>query len=503
MIKKQFTLREYQTAFQRNISIGVRDHQRVIACSATGSGKTKTFIDTASKALDKGRTVLIISESIKIFRQIQAEISATEIADGKNYKSIQQGFCYLAMAQTLSRRPHLIAAFKALGNNLIVIFDECHVGTGSSTLIALDQALMIGFSATPEGKHLQHIYRHCVVGPQPHELVVAGMLCGYKHIMRRRAQVENLRLNSAGDDYSEESQEEVFESDEVYEGLIEDLRTIPFKKGLIYCASIRDCEHTYEALTAAGFTCSRIHTKMDKDKQAEQIKKFERGLTPLMINVAMLTKGYDYPPVDLVVLKLKTKKLSKYIQMIGRGSRVLEHEIHLPVEQRSKQKFHCLDYGQNWVTHLDWDYENDWGALWQGRPPKRPGVPPTKHCPRCEYIVPISAKKCPNCGYEFTTFNTPEQQVPPPETILVEVTGQYTKLTNRKLSDLNPQELAIYAKTKNKKQFAIRIARAKAQADPEFLRAFGAAMAYKWGWAQRMLSELPTEPIEYNDFVLR
>lgn len=505
MIKKQFTLRDYQLAFQRNISIAVRDHQRVIACSATGSGKTKTFIDTAAKTQAKGRTVLILSESIKIFRQIQAEITATEIADGKNYKTIQPGFVYLAMAQTLLRRLHLIEQFHALGNGLLVIVDEAHVATGAVILKTLSNALIIGFTATPEGKHLQEIYRYCVVGPQPHELVVAGMLCGYTHIARERAEVANLRLNSAGDDYSEQSQEEVFESDQVYEGLIEDLRTVKFRKGLIYTASIRDCEHTYTTLTAAGFTCARIHTSMHKDAQAVEVDRFERGLTPLMINVAMLTKGYDYPPIDLIVLKLKTKKLSKYIQMVGRGSRVLEQEIHLPVVQRKKQRFTCLDYGQNWKMHYHWDYEHDWAELWQGKPPKRPGVPPIKYCPRCEFLMPASAKKCSNCGYEFTSIQIDITE-PPPPTVLVEVTQQYTALTNKKISELTPQELAIYAKTKNKKLFAARIAKAKAQAgDPDFLRAFGAAMDYKWGWAQRILDTLAqeTEKIEYTDFTLR
>jgi len=503
MIKKQFTLHDYQRAFQRNISVAVRDYRRTLACSATGSGKTKTFIDTAAKTQARGRTVLILSESIKIFRQIQAEITATEIADGKNYKTIQPGFVYLAMAQTLQRRPHLIEQFNALGDNLLVIVDEAHVGTGAIILKTLANALMIGFTATPEGKHLQEIYRYCVIGPQPHELVVNGYLCGYRHIARERADIAQLRMNSAGDEYSEESQEQVFESKLVYEGLIDDLRTIKFRKGLIYCASIRDCEHTHATLTANDFTCVRIHTKLSQDEQDDSIKRFERGLTPIMINVGMLRKGYDYQAIDLVALKLKTKKLSNYIQMVGRASRVLDEDYGKPIAQRTKQQFICLDYGQNWKMHYQWDYEHDWAEIWHGKPPKRPGVPPIKYCPRCEFLMPASAKKCSNCGYEFTAINLDIQE-PQQETVLIEVTSEYTKITNKKISTLTPQELCIYAREKNKKQFAMRIARAKAQAgDVDFLRAYGAAMGYKWQWAQRMLDEMPAEKIEYNDFVLR
>lgn len=502
MIKKAFTLYDHQLAFQRNIAIAVKQHGRVIACSATGSGKTKTFIDTAAKAQAKGRTILIISESTKIFNQIKAEIDATLIAEGRDYKTIQPGFVYLAMAQTLLRRQHLVEQFNSLGSQLLIIYDECHVGNGASILQRLANALIIGFSATPEGKHLQHIYNHCVVGPQPHELVVAGYLCGYTHIARERADVARLTLNSAGDDYSEQSQEDVFESDAVYEGLIEDLRTVKFRKALIYCASINDCEHTYRTLTDAGFTCVRMHTRMHKDDQKAAIARYENGLVPIMINVAMLTKGYDYPPVDLVAIKLKTKKLSKYIQMCGRASRVIKGQEALPIHMRTKQRFTVLDYGQNWKMHYQWDYEHDWANLWQGNPPKRPGVPPIKYCPQCEFLMPASAKKCSNCGYEFLTINL-EFEEPQPETVLVEVTSPYTALLDKNVSQLNPQELAIYARTKNKKLFAIRIAKAHAQTNPEFLRAFGAAMSYKWQWAQRMLDELPTEPIQYNDIVLR
>jgi superfamily II DNA or RNA helicase len=504
MIKKKFTLLDYQLAFQKNLAIAVRDHQQVIACAATGSGKTKTFIDTSAKAHAKGKTILIISESLKIFEQIKEEIEATEIADGKNYKTIQPHFVYLAMAQTLRNRQHLIEQFAALGPNLLVIFDECHMGNGAAILklFKSNGVLIIGFSATPEGKHLVDIYNHCVVGPQPHDLVLSGDLTPYKHIARQRADIANLRLNSAGDEYTEESQEEVFESDEVYEGLTEDLRVIPFRKCIIYCASIRDCEHTYETLTAAGFICSRIHTRMTKDEQKIEMDKF-MGLTPIMINVAILTKGYDYQPIDLIVLKFKTKKLTKYIQCIGRGSRVLDEDRGKPLEQRKKQVFRVLDYGQNHEAHKQWDYEHDWANKWQGKP-TRPGVPPHKLCPNCNHLIPNSIKKCPNCGYEFVSLTLDPEPAEQPETVLIEITQPYTQLSGKKLSELSPEELAIYAKTKNKRMYAIRVAKARAQNnDEDFLRSFGAAMGYKWGWAQRLLENMPTDPIEYNDFILR
>jgi superfamily II DNA or RNA helicase len=537
MLKSKFTLRQYQHAFIRELAVAIKQHRRIIGCAATGAGKSKTFLQIAANSALKRYTVLIITESRPIYDQLIAEVHATEINSTKKLYHILPGGIYLAMAQTLKRRPYLIEQFKTISeapdiltNGLLIINDECHINQATGILKKLQNALVIGFSGSPVGKHLKDIYHHLVVGPQPHELVLNGYLTPYWHFERKRADISQLELDHAGE-YTEESQENVFSTDAVYDGLIEDLTNPAFKwhKALIFTSSIKHCEETAERLRAAGLRCVTVHSKVDNYPLANNVKpkpnqtleeayleQFTKGLTPICVSVGILTKGFDYPAIDLIAQLFKTTSLAKYLQTIGRASRVLPGEEDLPIEKRRKQRFYVFDYGQNCTKHFQWDFERDWQNIWRDKP-KRAGVSPIKTCPQCDYVNAANAKTCVFCGYAWPvlTFDFNEE---PPETILVEVTAKYNKLVGRKLSDLNPQELSDYAKTKGYKQLAIRVAKwhafskglERGQPGRQWLKDYCAFMNYKQHWVniqidamRAVLQSNPDEKFEFTDKVLR
>lgn len=498
-----FTLRGYQNAFINSIRQSLGLNKRIIACAATGSGKSKVFITIAKMALNKGKTVLIISESTKIYAQLIREVSAVEIKAGCRLNSIVPNTVYLAMAQTLIRRKNLIEQFWAIRDNLLIITDEAHIATSNGVVESLPHALAIGFTATPyakDAKHLPRIYKDCVVGPQPHDLVLDGFLSPYKHFERRRADLASLQ--QSGGEFTEESQEEIFEQKIVYDGLMDDLRTVNFRKCIIFTASIKHCEHVTAQLKAREFNCVQVHSKLSKEEEKYNMFNFTQGLVPICVSVGVLTKGFDYPPIDLVVLNRATNSLSLYLQMIGRASRVLEEDIGKPVHERLKKYFTVLDYGGNFSRHLPWDFEREWAELWKDVKPKKLGVAPFKTCPACDYGMPASTSKCPNCGYIFTAADKPKEEQP--ETVLVEVTSDYNKFcVGKNISALNPKELAIYAKSKNKKSFAIRVAKHHALRDESFIFEFAKAMQYKTSWCRRILKEIEGESIEFKDVVLK
>lgn len=541
MLKKEFTLRPYQNAFIRNLGIAVKMHRRVIGCAATGSGKSKTFLRIASNALKNRYTVLIITESRKIYKQLIREANATEINSKKKIFHILPGGIYLAMAQTLKRREYLIEQFKQISTTenilsigLLIINDECHINQATGILLELPQALLIGFSGSPVGKHLIKLYNHLVVGPQPHELVLDGFLSPYLHFERKRADISQLELDRTGE-YTEESQERVFGTDAVYDGIIEDLNNPEFKwrKAIVFTSSIRQCEDTADRLRNAGLKCVAVHSECEKYAQEKglfnnvhvkkgqsleeaYLEQYTHGLIPICVSVGILTKGFDYPPIDFVAQMFKTTSLAKYLQTIGRASRVLEGEEFLPVEQRIKQKFYVFDYGQNCTKHLPWDYHRDWETLWRGRP-KRAGVSPIKTCPQCDYVNGANAKVCVFCGYVWPVLNVTEQPEAH-ETILVEITAKYNKLVGRKVSELTAEELSTYAKSKGQKQFAIRVAKwhcftkgmARMQEGRIFMEQYAVAMGYKRQWVniqveamRAILISNPKERFEFNDKILR
>ena len=489
MIKKPYP---YQEDIIKNTSIALREHRSVIVQAPTGAGKTIIMLNIIARGLEKGNTFLVISETRKIYRQLVNEFSGIEINSSVKTLYIQPGRCYVAMAQTLKRRPVILEQFNRLENRLITMADEAHINTMSPILKTLDQSYRVGFTATPFykfAKHLPEIYNHLIHGPQVEELIQLGKLCDYKHIARTRADLSLLELRNG--EYSESSQDKAFNTASLYDGLFEDLRTMQFNKAIIFVASIKSADALTEKLQEAGFAAVGFHS--EKPNGEYELAKFTQlDLANVLVTIRSLSKGWDFPPIDLVVLNHKTTSTALYLQEVGRGSRVIPGK---------KNFFTVLDYGENFKQHGLYFENRDFTKLWN-LPPKKSkageGVSPVKICPKCDSLIPAMVRTCQYCGEEF-----PIEEKPLEMGELIDITGDYDKLTGRKLSELNPFELSVYVKTMNKKPFGARIARAREQQEPGFLNQYAQHMGYKSTWTDFQKRMIGEDTIQYSDLTIR
>jgi|GEM_PF-4549139 superfamily II DNA or RNA helicase len=492
------TLRPYQELLLSKLRSEIATSKRVIGSMATGGGKTAVFINIARNALMKKKTVLILTESRKIFAQISEVLkgSTYEISSKTKNTLVFRGCCYIAMAQTLSRRANVIDQFAHLKDNLLIINDEAHINTATALLEKFENAFLLGFTATPQGKHLRKLYNSLVSGPQPDELVRLGFLSPYSHFARVGASLDKLIIENG--EFTEESQKNAFDTPELYKGLSVDLKKFAFKKCMIFCASIAHCEATYKHLTELNFKCVRIHSNLSKEVESSEMFKFKMQDYDICISVGSLTKGFDWPPVDLIVLNRATRSTALFLQIIGRGSRICT----------GKQKFCVLDYGENYRLHGLWDQDRDWHETWNKVSDKKDGVAAIKLCPKCDFLMEQKVQTCPNCGYVFVPDKRDElPEISDQESELIEITRNWK---GRMISSLSPQELAVYARLKNKKAYAIRIAKARTigygdvKAEPYFINYFSAAMGYKPAWVHMVMDGIkPSTEINFYDFELK
>jgi superfamily II DNA or RNA helicase len=512
---------EDQVQFIADIKPALKEKMSILACAATGFGKSKVFIHIANGAIQKKKTVLILTESKKIFNQIKAEIEAELIDPDNHHVYLNKNNVYIAMAQTLANREELMQQFNAMGQELLVICDEAHMGHFNKILDKLtkDNYFLLGFTATPDArwaKHLPIYYNDIVVGPQPHELILSGRLCGCRHFARVGADLNKLVLQNG--DFTEASQEAAFQNKKVFDGMFEDLRKTPYDKCMIYTASVRDCVIVSNELQRNGFKCVALH-KNSKEHKCNN-KEFDYRLTrfhpelskipvpkeeevDIAVSVGTMTKGYDYWRINLIIWRRATTSLPLYLQVEGRGSRPNPKEYFTPIHLRGKQYFITLDYGANYLRHGLYDAERDWKDLWDKPKKSKEGVAPIKVCPQCEYIVSVGAKYCTNCNYEFE-----KKDIPLEVGELIEITKAYTALVTarKQIGNLEPEELAMYAKLKNKKNFAMRIARTRhvEKEDSDYLHRFAKAMGYKETWVDWQLRALDdgTQQTGFTNFVL-
>ncbi len=161
------------------------------------------------------------------------------------------------------------------------------------------------------------------------------------------------------------------------------------KSWLIYAAGVRHAEHVIAEIQKYGISCELLTGETKIEKRNEMIKRFREGKLRCLVNIGVLTTGFNAPGTDLIALLFSTLSTGKYIQVVGRGTRT----------SPGKENCLLLDYGGNVLKH---------GVLDEVDPVKRKNIfcvekkaPPTKICPKCSVFMHARTKICPGCGFEF------------------------------------------------------------------------------------------------------
>jgi hypothetical protein len=77
-------------------------------------------------------------------------------------------------------------------------------------------------------------------------------------------------------------------------------------------------------------------------------------------------------------------------------------------------------------------------------------------------------------------------------------------MVGKQISQTTPEELSVYARLKNKKNFAARIAHARDRVKNGFLDEYAKAMGYKPSWVEWRRKSIPEgDSISYPDFILK
>ena len=127
------------------------------------------------------------------------------------------------------------------------------------------------------------------------------------------------------------------------------------------------------------------------DEERDRVlAEFKAGQIKYLVNVNVLTTGFDAPNIDCVAMVRPTLSPGLYYQMVGRGFRL----------NAGKENCLVLDFGGNVLRHGPVDAIRIQSVTTAGS-----GEAPAKECPECRSLIAAGYSVCPDCGYEF----------PPPE----------------------------------------------------------------------------------------
>ena len=298
----------------------------------TGAGKS-IVIANIVKGLDD--LVLILQPSKEILKQNAAKYQSYGYAAGIYSASVGSKFIGKATFATIGsiiNKTHLFRKFK------YIIIDECHLVSSEDSesmynkfLKAMPQAKVLGLTATPyrlqytnEGAMLcflnrtsPKIFQHLIYYVQNDVLFNAGHLAKLEYYSFNIIDRSQLKVNDKGTDFTEQSLKAYYRTASIPNKIAGYAnRLLDKRKNLLVFCSLLDEAYIVQKLVTGSVV---IH---GESKDRDQIlKNFTSGKIKCLINVGVLTTGFDYPELECVLLSKSTMSLSLYYQIFGRGLR--------------------------------------------------------------------------------------------------------------------------------------------------------------------------------------
>lgn len=396
-------LRPRQTQLVERMLAALGQHGNTLAVAPTGSGKSLMLSAVIGRVLtEPDAKACILAHRTELTGQNRAKFMrvnptlATSVFDAVD-KS-WSGNATFAMVQTLSRGGNL----DQMPTLDLLVIDEAHHATSPSYRAVIERAqqrnpklLLAGLTATPnrgDGTGLREVFSNVADQITLGEMIAAGHLVPPRTFVIDVGAQEALgQVRRTAIDFDMDAVAAILNKALITESVIANWKDkAAGRKTIIFCSTVAHADAVTQAFNAAGVPAGLIHGELVDAERKARLAAFETGDVQVLVNVAVLTEGYDYTPTSCVVLLRPSSYKSTLIQMVGRGLRTVD-----PEEFPGVVKTNCvvLDFGTATLMHGSLEQEvNLDGELHNGEAP-------TKDCPACEAQVPLSVMECPLCGH--------------------------------------------------------------------------------------------------------
>lgn len=275
---------------------------RVCLVAPTGSGKTVMGATIASGAVAGEKRVLWLVHRTELCDQAAGTlerlgltvgvVSASSSRAPNPYASVQ-----VASLQTLHKRR------ESLPDADLVIFDEAHhaaADTYASLLSEWPYAQRLGMTATPEradGRGLHEHFDRIVVAASVRELVQQAVLVPVDVVVPTHALNPGEIAQSPAAAYQKHAHG---------------------RSALVFSPTVATAEQHLREFHSAGVTARLVEAATPVAERAEAIQAFRTGQTKVLVNVEVLTEGFDAPIASAAILARGVGSAGMYLQIAGR-----------------------------------------------------------------------------------------------------------------------------------------------------------------------------------------
>ncbi len=395
-------LRPRQKLFVERSLRALDEHGNTLGVAPTGAGKTIMLSAAVGAHIGGGSgkaAVLahrdeLTAQNLAKFHRVNPRISTSVVDAGQKSWAGQVTF---AMVPTLTRAANL----EAMPVLDLLVIDEAHHAVADSYQRIIGRALhrnpmcrIYGVTATPnrgDRKGLRDVFSNVADQIRLGELVRSGHLVPPRTFIIDVGVQDELRaVRQSGDDFDMTAVDRIMNRAPVTAAVIEHWQEhARDRQTVVFCSTVPHAEDVASAFRQAGVSAATVTGEMPEQERQRVLAAYAAGRIQVVVNVAVLTEGWDHPPTSCVVLLRPSSFKSTMIQMVGRGLRTVDPAEHPGIVKRD-----CivLDFGTSSLLHGSLEQDVDL----EGYEPE--GEAPTKTCPHCEGEIPLACTACPLCG---------------------------------------------------------------------------------------------------------
>jgi len=322
-----FDPRPYQMEADESIWGCLQDTDRCGAYLATGTGKTE--IAALLLRRDWGGGSLLITPRREL---------VTQSANRLRQRGIE---CGIEMAEMYSDEDITVACYASLMSKerykkflkavKFIIVDESHMNFSTAALQMLEEfrswgAKVCGMTASPPTKKSIDLTEHYGSPAFIYDYQKAcqeGYLVDCKMHLCVLEDLDLSKFKASFGDFDQEKLNRLMKKRASVAGVGAMVEKYYDKKpSVVFCSSIEHAELVATDLRSREIRVSIVHSNMDETEVKMHMSDFMSGESDVIVNVGILTLGWDAPHVQKLFLARCTASAQLYCQQFGRGTRI-------------------------------------------------------------------------------------------------------------------------------------------------------------------------------------
>lgn len=338
-------LRDYQEDAATGVFNAWNECTSALAVLPTGLGKTVLFAEIIRRMHQRGARAMVLAHREELITQAADKIHRVtgleaQIEMGEYHVSTYFGQMPPVVVSTVQTHcaggdgAGRMSKFDPQDFGLVVI-DEAHHATAGTYRRCIDwyrqnpKCKILGVTATPDRADeaaLGQVFESVAYEYGVLQAIQSGWLVPIEQQMVTVGSLDFSNIRTTAGDLNQGDLAEVMESERNLQGIAAPTVEIcGDKRAIIFATTVEQAERLAEIINRyrpdrAAWVCG----KTDKDDRRRMLADFKAGRLQYVVNVGVLTEGFDDSGVEVVVMARPTKSRALYAQMAGRGTRPAE-----------------------------------------------------------------------------------------------------------------------------------------------------------------------------------